>query len=115
MYLYGFEVLRNFNYEVGMGDDFHVGYSPIDELNRQVQGLKEARSNRLDLPIPSGIVGPSKRLTSLICPFRLALWKKENFSLLVLDGAHLDPNGVIPDELYVCPGRPKGLKSGKDT
>ena len=30
------------------------------------------------------------------------------------DKAHLNPNGVIPKGLYVCPGRPKGLESGKD-
>ena len=51
----------------------------------------------------------------LVCPFHLALWKKENFSLLVLDGAYLGPDEVIPNGLYVCPSRPKGLESRKDT
>ena len=39
----------------------------------------------------------------------------ENFSLLVPDGAHLDSNGVIANELYVCPTQPKGLEFGNDT
>ena len=54
-------------------------------------------------------------LVGSVCPFCLALWKKESFSLLVPDGAYLGPDEVIPDELYVCSERPKGLKSGKDT
>ncbi|RVW83318.1 hypothetical protein CK203_039574 [Vitis vinifera] len=37
--------------------------------------------------------------------------EEENFSLLVLDDAYLDPNGVIPYGLYVCPNRPKGCES----
>ena len=53
--------------------------------------------------------------TSLVCPFRLALWKKENFSLLVLDEAYLGPDRVILNGLYVCPSQPKCLESGNDT
>ena len=60
------------------------------------------------------MVSPSKRLVSLVCLFHLALWKKENFSLLVLDEVYLDTNEVIPYGLYVC--QPKGLESSrKDT
>ena len=72
------------------------------------------RSSRLGLSIPSSIVGPSERLANLVCPFCLALWKKENFSLLVPNEAYLGPDGVILDGLYVYPGRPKGLESRKD-
>ena len=73
------------------------------------------RSSRLGLSIMSDIVSPFERSANLVCSFRLTLWKKENFSLLVLDGTYLGPDGVIVDELYVCPGQPKGLESGKDT
>ena len=45
------------------------------------------RSNRLDLSISSGIISLSERPISLLCPFRLALWKKENFLLLMPEGA----------------------------
>ena len=45
------------------------------------------KSNQLGLSISSGIANPFERSTSLVCPFCLALWKKENFLLLVLDGA----------------------------
>ena len=51
----------------------------------------------------------------MVCLFHLALWKKENFSLLVLDKAYLGSNEVIQDDLYVCLGWPKGLEFGKDT
>ena len=51
----------------------------------------------------------------MVCLFHLALWKKENFSLLVSGGAYLGSDGVIQDDLYICLGRPKGLKFGKDT
>ena len=37
------------------------------------------RSSRLGLSIPSGIVGPFKRLVSLVYPFHLALWKTSHF------------------------------------
>ena len=73
------------------------------------------RSSRLGLSIPSGIVSSSEMSTGLVCPFRLALWKKKNFSLQVPDKAYLGPDEVIPKELYVCLGRPKGLQYGKDT
>ncbi|RVW68793.1 hypothetical protein CK203_060973 [Vitis vinifera] len=39
--------------------------------------------------------------------------EEENFSLLVLDDAYLDPNGVIPYGLYVCPNRPKVFSLGR--
>ena len=73
------------------------------------------RSSWLSLSILSNIVGPSKRLTNLVCPLCLALWKKERFSLLVPDGAHLGPNGVILDGLSIYPRQPKGFESEKDT
>ena len=73
------------------------------------------RSSWLGLSIPSGIVGPSKRSIGLVCLFHLVLWKKENFSLLIPNGVHLGPNGVIPNKLCVCPRRPKGLECGNDT
>ena len=50
------------------------------------------RSNRLGLSISSGIVSPPKRSASLVCPFYLALWNNENFSLMVLDGVYLGPD-----------------------
>ena len=37
------------------------------------------RSSRLGLSIPSSIIGPFKRLVSLVCPFHLALWKTSHF------------------------------------
>ncbi|RVW31640.1 hypothetical protein CK203_092702 [Vitis vinifera] len=48
------------------------------------------RSNRLGLSIPSSIVSQ----LGLSNPFYIV--EEENFSLLVLDGAYLDPDGVIP-------------------
>ena len=39
----------------------------------------------------------------LFCLFRMALWKKEDFSLLVSDRVYLGPDGV---------GRPKVLSLG---
>ena len=54
------------------------------------------RSNWLGLFIPSDIVEEGKLLT------------------LVPDEACLSPNRVIPDGLYVCPSRPKGLEFEKD-
>ena len=57
------------------------------------------------------LIGP----IGLVCPFCLTLWKKENLSLMVSNEAYLGPNGVIPNRLYVCPGRPKALESKKDT
>ena len=50
------------------------------------------RSNRLGLSISSGIVSPPKRSASLVCPFYLALWNNENFSLMVPDGVYLGPD-----------------------
>ena len=44
----------------------------------------------------------------------MALWKKEDFSLLVSDRVYLGPDEVIPDRLYVCPGQSKGLEYGND-
>ena len=38
------------------------------------------RSNRFGLSISSSIVSPSERSIGLVCPFHLALWKKENFT-----------------------------------
>ena len=73
------------------------------------------RSNRLGLSILSGIVSLFERSVDLVCPFCLALWKKESFSLLMPDEAYFGPDGVIPDVLHVCPGQPKGLEFGKDT
>ena len=67
------------------------------------------RFSRFSLSISSDIVSPSEKSVDLVCLFRLVLWKKENFSLLVPDGAYLGPNGVSPEGLYVCPNRPKGL------
>ena len=61
------------------------------------------------------MVSSFEKSVGLICPFHLALWKKENFSLQVSDGAYLCVDEVIPNELYVCLGRPKGLESRKDT
>ena len=72
------------------------------------------RFSWLDLSIPSGIVGLYERSIDLVYPFHMTLWKKESFSLLVLDEAHLGPDGVIQNELYVCLRRPKGLEFGKD-
>ena len=57
------------------------------------------------------LIGP----IGLVCPFCLTLWKKENLPLMVSDGAYLGPDGVLPNRLYVFPGRPKGLESKKDT
>lgn len=62
------------------------------------------RFNRLGLSISSDIMGPSGMPVGLVYPFRLTLWKKENFSLLVLDEAYLGLDRVIPNRLYVCPG-----------
>ena len=41
------------------------------------------RFSQLGLSIMSGIVGLSKRPTGLVCPFRLALWKKESFNFKI--------------------------------
>ena len=65
------------------------------------------RSSQLGQSIPYGIVSPSTRSINLVYPFRLALWKKENFSLLVLDE-------VIPNGLYVGLSQPKSLEFRKD-
>ena len=61
------------------------------------------------------LICPFERSVDLVCPFCLALWKKESFSLLMPDEAYFGPDGVIPDVLHVCPGQPKGLELGKDT
>lgn len=61
-----------------------------------------------------GLISPSKRSTDLVCQFRLTLWNKVNFTLLVSDRAYIGLNRVIPDELYVYPGRPNGLEYRKD-
>ena len=73
------------------------------------------RSNRLGLSIPSSMVSSFERSVGLVCPFHLELWKNENFSLQVSDRAYLSLDEVIPNELYVCLGRPKGLESKKYT
>ena len=73
------------------------------------------RFSRFSLSISSDIVSPSEKSVDLVCLFRLVLWKKENFSLLVPDGAYLGPNEVIPEGLYVCPSQPKGLEYGNAT
>ena len=61
------------------------------------------RPSRLGLSISFGIMSPSERSVGLVYPIRLTLWKNENFLLLV------------PDILYVCHRRSKGLEFGKDT
>ena len=102
-------------------------YSPILEcISQEAQQTTHARnpedligwicpfdrSSRLDLSISSGITDQSKMSVGLVCLFHLTLWKKENFSLLVPNGAYLGSNEVTPDGLYVCLGQSKGLEFG---
>ena len=61
------------------------------------------------------LIFSSESPTSLAYRFRSTLWKKRNLSLLVSDITYLGPNGLIPDGLQVCPGRPRGLKLENDT
>ena len=73
------------------------------------------RFNRFGLSISFDIVSLFEKSVDLVYLFRLVLWKKENFSLLVLDDAYLGPDRVILNGLYVCPSQPKCLESGNDT
>ena len=85
----------------------------LEDLNGLV--CPSERSSRLGQSILFGIMSPFERSVGLVCPFRLTLWKKENFSFLVSGGACLGPDGVILDGLYAGLGRPKGLEFKKDT
>ena len=67
------------------------------------------KSNQLGISIPSGICELVWKVSRLGLSNPSDIVEEENFSLLVLDDAYLDPNGVIPYGLYVCPNRPKGL------
>ena len=60
-------------------------------------------------------MSPFERLVGFVCPFHLALWEKETFSLQVPDEAYFGLDGVILDGLYAGLGRPKGLEFEKDT
>ena len=49
------------------------------------------------------LIFPSESSTSPGCRFRLTLWERETLSLLVSDGIHLGPDGMIPERFHVYP------------
>lgn len=49
------------------------------------------------------LIFPSESPTSPGCRFRLTLWERGTLSLLVSDGIHLGPNGMIPKGFHVYP------------
>ena len=61
------------------------------------------------------LICPSETPVSLACQFHPTLWNKGNLSLLVPNETYLGLDGVIPNELQVCPDRPKGLELENNT